>query len=440
MDSVERISRRALTVLVLTVTAMFPVMTGTVASASATAAEPAAPVRAAGADPATDGFTTAMADTLTTTATTNPYLGTALSGLVVDATDGTVVWRHNDTHSRVPASTQKLLTAYTVLTSVPGGTTFATSTCRAPGTPGAPSPVYVHGGGDPSLSAARLQALAASTAAPLRQADVTKVYLYLDASFFPAPTPAPGWTAAYLRSEVQYVRGLTLAGYRGSDGRVAVGKAFVADLKKVGIEATVGGNAVAPPNCAELASTRSAPVGALVASMLARSDNDYAEFLLRHAAGARGFAPSWRGALDNEIDLLTRADVPTGGLRLADGSGLSRVNRMPVATLAAVLRVLYDDAALSGVVFAWNALPTAGRTGTLANRFTTPDQACARGRIQAKTGYLADAVGLAGVAHGDDGRDRVFVLLDNGVKKYTPLRVGIDTLATTVVGCTLVTP
>jgi D-alanyl-D-alanine carboxypeptidase/D-alanyl-D-alanine-endopeptidase (penicillin-binding protein 4) len=280
--------------------------------------------------------------------------------------------------------------------------------------------------------------MATQTAAQLSLRKRSTVSLYLDASLFPAPTPAPGWTASYLREDVQRVRGLALAGYRGADSRVAVGAILATALKKKGVTATVRGNASTPRRCTDLATSRSAPISRMLTTMLNGSINDYAEFLLRHAARARGFAPTWRGAIDNEVQLLTRAGVPTTGLRVVDGSGLSRVNRMPVATLAGVLRVLRNDPEDAAIVFAWGALPRAGQTGTLAHRFQATQHACARGQVMAKTGTLSDAVALSGVAQGADGKERIFVLLENGlVGKNTAVRSAVDTMATTVVGCRL---
>ena len=57
--------------------------------------------------------------------------------------------------------------------------------------------------------------------------------------------------------------------------------------------------------------------------------------------------------------------------------------------------------------------------------------------MQAKTGTLVDAVALAGIAQGADGRDRLFVFLESGLRKNTSVRLAIDTLATAVVGCSL---
>lgn len=394
-----------------------------------------APPRALSTTLTPEAFTQALTTTLTTTATTSRYLGPALSGIVIDPSDGTVLWRHNDGRARMPASNQKLLTTYTVLHSMKPTDTLLTRACQSDATPWA---IYLRGGGDPSLSWARIETMAVRTAAALKQQRRTTIALYVDGSLFPEPTPAPGWTAAYLREDVQRVRGLALAGYRGADSRLAVGQLLAASLKKKGITAAVRGPAVTPRRCTDLASSPSAPVSRLLTTMLAVSNNDYAEFLLRHAALARGYAPSWRGALDNELQLLARANVPTAGLRVVDGSGLSRANRMPVATLAAVLRLLREDPADAAIVFAWGALPRAGQTGTLAKRFQAPNHACARGQVTAKTGTLSDAVALTGVARGADGRDRVFVFLENGlVGRNTSVRAAVDTMATTVVGCRL---
>lgn len=426
----SQVKRRHTPSVLVLATAMVLLAPGSPASAADPIREPSALTTAL----PPDAFVATMADRLSATVAGSRYLGSAVSGLVIDADDGSVLWQHNGARSRMPASAQKLLTTHTVLNSMQPTATLVTTTCRSRR---APSAVYVRGGGDPSLSWARLQTLVARTAAPLKQAGRRQVSLYLDGSLFPAPTAAPGWTANYLRSDVQHVRGLTLAGYRGADGRLAVGRVLVTALKAQGITAKIAGTATTPGECIPLAATSSAPVARLVADMLARSDNDYAEFLLRHAAIARGRAPSWQAALANQTELLVAAGVPVAGLKAFDGSGLSRANRMPVATLAAVLRLLRDDPDRSPTVFGWGALPRAGQTGTLTKRFSAPAHSCARGHVQAKTGTLADAVALAGVAQGTDGHDRIFVFLENRLRRTEAVRSAVDTLATTVVGCTL---
>ena len=379
-------------------------------------------------------FAAAMTTTLTSAADGSRYLGPALSGLVIDPVDGTVIWRHLDGRSRLPASTQKLLTAFTVLRSMKPDAVLTTRVYQSTADRGR---IYLRGGGDPSLGAARIGALAEATARRLALQKRTSVVLYVDRSIFPAPTMAPGWKASY-RSDVQPPQGLTLAGYRKPDGALAAGRAFVAALKARGVTAKLSTITTTPATRTELATTASAPISRLVASMLNASINDYAEFLLRHAAQAGGKPATWQGAAQHEVAVLRAARIPLGGVRIIDGTGLSRLARMTPATLAGVVRLMWNTPADKAIVFSPNGIPRAGQTGTLATRYRITAHRCAQGLVLAKTGTLDDAVALAGVAQGADGRDRVFAFVENGiVGKNTSVRLALDTLATTVVGCRL---
>ena len=384
----------------------------------------------------------AITTSLTATSRASTYLGPALSGQVVELTkngQGSVAaatqWRHNAGRTRMPASTQKLLTAYTVLHSMPPSTRLTTTVHQDPVKR---DRLYLRGGADPSLTRTRLAALARNTASALQRQRRTRVAVYVDASVLPAATPARGWKASYLRSDVQAVQGLPLAGHRGTGAAAQAGRLFATYLTRYGVTATFRTAGRTPTQSRNLARSRSAPVSSLVATMLAVSQNDYAEFLLRQAAIAQGATPSWSGAIGHQVRVLRTGGVPLGGARIADGSGLSRANRMPVATLAAVVEQLWLDPDDARVVFAWGAIPRAGQSGTLLARYRTPQHSCAQGLVLAKTGTLSDAVALAGVARSVDGKDRVFVLLENGiVGKNTSVRRALDTLATSVVGCRL---
>ncbi|MGC1379536.1 MAG: D-alanyl-D-alanine carboxypeptidase/D-alanyl-D-alanine-endopeptidase [Candidatus Baltobacteraceae bacterium] len=119
---------------------------------------------------------------------------------------------------------------------------------------------------------------------------------------------------------------------------------------------------------------RSAPLRNLETHMLFVSDNHYAEQLLR----------SIPGGIEAEREFLARRAIPTPGLRLFDGSGLSSDNRIAAVTLA---RLLADSEPSLYLL-----LPLGGRQGTLAGYdFTT-----ALGRVRAKSGHLADVSSLAG--------------------------------------------
>ncbi len=426
-------------------------LTATGAAADDDTREPLVSVQAPSATPPAPGRVSAQAvlpiaalpgritSSLTSTARASRYLGPHLSGTVVeldsDAAPARTVWRHNVGRTRIPASTQKLLTTLTVLRSMDASsrltTTVSQDTVKR-------DRLYLRGAGDPSLTSARLAGLARAVATDLKRQRRTYAAVYVDTSALPTTGAAPGWKSSYLRSEVQRVQGLPLAGYRGPDAAASAGRLFAAHLAREGVTTRFRTAAITPQSTVLRAKTNSATIGALVATMLAVSNNDYAEFLLRHAAVAAGRPGTWSGAIANEVQVLREAGVPLGGLRIADGSGLSRSNRMPVTTLAAVVGALWKNPDDASIVFAWGAMPRAGQSGTLASRFTTSYQSCARGQVQAKTGTLADTVALAGIAHGVDGRDRVFVLLENGiVGRNTSVRRAVDTLGTIVVGCRL---
>ena len=81
-------------------------------------------------------------------------------------------------------------------------------------------------------------------------------------------------------------------------------------------------------------------------------------------------------------------------------------------------------------------VPTAGRTGTLACRFSTTASKCAVGKVWAKTGHAsATWCALAGWTTGTDGRVKTFAFLVNGKTSSTTLKQNVDMLAATVNGC-----
>lgn len=395
------------------------------------------------AAPSTSAHTTTAADRTTiapagmtstlTSAARSRYLGANLSGIVVDEATGRTLWSHGAARTRMPASTQKIMTAYTVLQSLSPDQQFVTRTYQSKAVPGN---IYLKGAGDPSLTSSKLKTLAARTATDLKARGVTRVAVYGDASVFPAPTSATGWKASYLTGkEVQHVRGLTLRGYRGSNGTVTAASTFATHLKAYGVSVRTVGAGTAPAARRQISTSWSAPARDLVAQMLRVSDNDYAEYLLRLSALEAGRHPTWANSLAHQRSVLERTGVPLTGYRAYDGSGLSRSNRMPVATLVKVVDKLWDNPVARSVTFAPNSMPRAGQTGTLTSRYRVPAQKCATGRVLAKTGTLNDVVALAGVAQGADGRTRAFAFIENGRTETSSVRLAIDGLATAVVGC-----
>jgi D-alanyl-D-alanine carboxypeptidase/D-alanyl-D-alanine-endopeptidase (penicillin-binding protein 4) len=102
---------------------------------------------------------------------------------------------------------------------------------------------------------------------------------------------------------------------------------------------------------------------------------------------------------------LGDAGVPLTGVRIVDGSGLSRLDRLTANAIAGLLRAAWDDPAVRPTFIA--ALPVAGVSGTLEDRLRTPP---ARGRVLAKTGTTSDASALSGYV----STRFLFTVLQNG--------------------------
>jgi D-alanyl-D-alanine carboxypeptidase/D-alanyl-D-alanine-endopeptidase (penicillin-binding protein 4) len=92
-------------------------------------------------------------------------------------------------------------------------------------------------------------------------------------------------------------------------------------------------------------------------------------------------------------------------VRIADGSGLSRFDRLTAEALVSLLRVGAADPAMRDAFV--SSLAVAGVSGTLERRL---DVRPTRGRVIAKTGTTLRASALAGFV----GRRYVFAILQNG--------------------------
>ncbi len=140
----------------------------------------------------------------------------------------------------------------------------------------------------------------------------------------------------------------------------------------------------APLDTVVLWDHRSPPLRALEAHMLFVSDNHYAEQLLRTVGEEAAGSSNDTGGIEAERRFLDRLGIPTPGLRLFDGSGLSPGNRIAAITLARLLSTREPSLYL--------LLPLGGREGTLEDYdFTT-----ALGRVRAKSGHLSNVSSLAG--------------------------------------------
>jgi D-alanyl-D-alanine carboxypeptidase/D-alanyl-D-alanine-endopeptidase (penicillin-binding protein 4) len=135
------------------------------------------------------------------------------------------------------------------------------------------------------------------------------------------------------------------------------------------------------------------------------SDNFIAEQLLKTIGAEVGTGGTTvDGAAIVTRDLIA-SGIPTAGVRIVDGSGLSLDDRLTARALSMLLEYAWNDPDLRRPV--WDALPVAGISGTLEARM---ERAPARGAVRAKTGTTDRASALSGYVS-----DRyVFVVIENG--------------------------
>ena len=164
-----------------------------------------------------------------------------------------------------------------------------------------------------------------------------------------------------------------------------------------------------PATARVLATHRGRPLAEELRGVMKRSDNALARlsYLSIGAAEAQAGEPTTAAAERVVRQWFVAHNIPTEGLMLENGSGLSRSERISPAQLAGLLAASHDGAHGPELL---GTLPVAGVDGTLSRRMKgTP----AEGRARMKTGTLNNAVGLAGYVPDASGRIWVVVAIVN---------------------------
>jgi len=166
---------------------------------------------------------------------------------------------------------------------------------------------------------------------------------------------------------------------------------------------------------ARIATHTSPPLADIIKETNESSNNVYAEHLLR-TLGAYVYEgvdlPTGSAFAGYEASkpFLERVGVDPESFRVADGSGLSALNRLTPVGLVGVLRGMYQHADRATREAFWNSLAVGGYTGTIRNRYGSGD---ARGNVRAKTGYISGARTLSGYVRSASGDVLAFSLLCN---------------------------
>jgi PBP4 family serine-type D-alanyl-D-alanine carboxypeptidase len=157
----------------------------------------------------------------------------------------------------------------------------------------------------------------------------------------------------------------------------------------------------------EIAAHQSGPLSEIMAKLNKPSDNLFAELLLRELGKQVKGKGDWETGSEVVEGWLKEIGVDAGGVRVNDGSGLSRLDLVTARALSDMLIHIQTQPWKDAFVA---SLPVAGVDGTLRARLQGTKAAS---NVRAKTGTLLHVSGLSGYASGAAGERLVFSILVN---------------------------
>jgi len=338
--------------------------------------------------------------------------GITVSAGIWDAGTGRVLERHHDDLALVPASTTKVVTTYALLKTLKPDATIETEVWGDLKDGVVQGDLTFKGDGDPLFTSERIWMLAQA----LKRQGIQRVTgsIRLDQSAFDTQREPQGWENTTVDT-LPVVRALSVDFNRDGNGRIVTDSDRLARetilriLQETGIVVEGKGNdqGVWPGDKGEfrrLASWTSPPLRALVQDINKWSNNFMIEMLVR-----RFGAGSWpRGIQRVQAFYRTAFGLGPESLRITDGSGLSKDNRLSARTLAIILRGAYHDFEV-GPEFVSSLKIIGGEPWRLKMK----DANLTR-RVRVKTGHLDRVTSLCGYLQTLDGQVRVFAILLNG--------------------------
>jgi serine-type D-Ala-D-Ala carboxypeptidase/endopeptidase (penicillin-binding protein 4) len=331
------------------------------------------------------------------------------AAIAIDMRSGRTVFALNSRASLSPASTEKLAISFTALRVLGPSYRFHTEVVgvgsRVRGV--WKGNLLLVGFGDPTLTRADLDGLARRVAATGIKRVAGRVLG--DDTYFDSRRDAVGWKPSYLGIESRPLSALAVEGvpFAGVDGSArAAARAFTEALKSRGV-AVDGppGSGQARADAFQIAFDLSQRLEHIVSLMNGESDNFVAEMVLKELGATRAERGSTAAGARVVRRTLADAGVALAGVRIADGSGLSRFDRFTVRALSDILRAGAADPSIRDVFV--SSLAVAGVSGTLKARLARRPTL---GIVRAKTGTTNRASALAGLV-----RHRyIFAILQNG--------------------------
>ena len=203
----------------------------------------------------------------------------------------------------------------------------------------------------------------------------------------------PGMYAATVLAETLRAGGIEIEGKVGRD-RTVRGKLMV--------EKPEAGYAVL--------AVHETPIGAVLARANKDSMNLYGESLCKRVGFAMsGQSGSWENGTAAVGAFLKRAGAAENQFHLDDGCGLARLNTVSPHTMILVLEHNFHGKQRAEFM---SSMAVGGQDGTLDKRFR---EAGLRGKVFAKTGYIANVSALSGYFQAGEDQWYAFSILMNGL-------------------------
>ena len=362
-----------------------------------------------------------------------PHISPARSAAIAfDLATGTTIFSQNGGRALAPASNEKLPLTYAALATLGPSYRMETDVVGEGDLEGTTwrGRIVLQGGGDPTLSSAGLRLLANQ----LRAGGIRRVSggIVADESWFDSRRTVAGWKPSFFLGESPPLSALVVdrdrvGGYLSRTPALSAAAAFARALRAAGV--TVSGPiqlGVAGEYAFPLAELTSPPLWTILRFMDRESDNFTAELLLKQLGAVQLHRGTSTAGAAVVTEALVEAGVPMSGVRIVDGSGLSRLDRLSADAVTAILRAAWANFTIRQAFVA--ALPIAGVNGTLEDRLRRPP---ARGNVLAKTGTTREASALSGFVRGR----YAFAVLQNGNPlSYWWARRAQDRFATVLAG------
>jgi D-alanyl-D-alanine carboxypeptidase/D-alanyl-D-alanine-endopeptidase (penicillin-binding protein 4) len=336
--------------------------------------------------------------------------GVTVSAGIWDAGTGKALERHQDDLALVPASTTKVITTYALLKTLKPDYTIETEVWGDLKDGIVQGDLLFKGAGDPLLTSERVWMLAQV----LKQQGIQRVTgtIRLDQSAFDGQREPQGWENTS-GDTLPPVLPLSVNFNRDEAGRL------VADperqsreiIQRILVETGIAieGRPSGPSEPRRLAVWSSPPLRALVLDINKWSNNFMVEMLVRKFG-----AGSWpRGVKRIQAFYHAAFDLGPETIRITDGSGLSKDNRLSARTLAIVLRAAYHDFEV-GPEFVSSLKIIGGEPWRQKLRMKEHEKDLLTRRVRAKSGHLDRVTSLCGYLQTPDGQVRVFAIVLNG--------------------------